>query len=99
MAMSKRFSVTYLPPSCRNQLREESIRRFGLRLRVGYRLFLVLVATVIGVGDGVRGQYRLENARSVRAWLQSGVKWGRAGGIAGRLRNSAGWGGAFVVAV
>ena len=61
---------------CRNQLREESIRRFGLRLRVGYRLFLVLVATVIGVGDRVRGQYRLENARSVRAWLQSGVNGG-----------------------
>ncbi len=76
MAMSKRFSVTYLPPSCRNQLREESIRRFGLRRRVGYRLFLVLVATVIGVGDRVRGQYRLENARSVRAWLQSGVNGG-----------------------
>jgi hypothetical protein len=44
--------------------------------RVGYRLFLVLVATVIGVGDRVRGQYRLENARSVRAWLQSGVNGG-----------------------
>ncbi len=76
MAMSKRFSVTYLPPSCRNQLREESIRRFGLRLRVGYRLFLVLVATVIGVGDRVRGQYRLENARSARALMQSGVNGG-----------------------
>jgi len=31
---------------------------------------------VIGVGDRVRGQYRLENARSVRAWLQSGVNGG-----------------------
>jgi tetratricopeptide (TPR) repeat protein len=30
--------------------REVDIRRFGLRLRVGFQLFLVLVATVIGVG-------------------------------------------------
>src|ERR1700692_4908367 len=34
----------------RNQLAEESVRRFGLRLRVGFQLFLVLVATVIGIG-------------------------------------------------
>jgi tetratricopeptide (TPR) repeat protein len=33
-----------------NQLREESVRRLGLRLRVGFQLFLVLVAIVIGVG-------------------------------------------------
>ena len=33
----------------RNQLREEKVRRFGLRLRVGFQLFLVLVATVIGI--------------------------------------------------
>jgi hypothetical protein len=31
----------------RNQLREENVRRFGLRLRVSFQLFLVLVATVI----------------------------------------------------
>jgi hypothetical protein len=31
---------------------------------------------VIGVGDRVRGQYRLESARSVRASLQSGVNGG-----------------------
>src|ERR1700759_4008304 len=30
----------------RNQLAEENIRRFGLRLRVGFQLFLVLFATV-----------------------------------------------------
>lgn len=30
----------------RDQLGEENIRRFGLRLRVGFQLFLVLVATV-----------------------------------------------------
>ena len=34
----------------RNLLREENVRRFGLRLRVGIQLFLVLVATVIGIG-------------------------------------------------
>src|SRR6202050_1112300 len=32
------------------QAREVDIRRFGLRLRVGFQLFLVLVATVIGIG-------------------------------------------------
>jgi len=37
----------------RNQLREEGVRRFGLRLRVGFQLFLALVATVIGVGGAV----------------------------------------------
>jgi tetratricopeptide (TPR) repeat protein len=37
----------------RNQLREEKVRRFGLRLRVGFQLFLVLVATVIGVGIAI----------------------------------------------
>lgn len=34
----------------RNQLREERVRRFGLRLRVGFQLFIALVATVIGIG-------------------------------------------------
>ena len=34
----------------RHQLSEENIRRFGLRLRVGFQLFIVLVATVIGIG-------------------------------------------------
>src|ERR1700722_11165083 len=33
----------------RGQAREVDIRRFGLRLRVGFQLFLVLVATVIGI--------------------------------------------------
>jgi tetratricopeptide (TPR) repeat protein len=37
----------------RGQAREVDIRRFGLRLRVGFQLFLVLVATVIGVGGAV----------------------------------------------
>jgi len=32
------------------RLGEQNIRRFGLRLRVGFQLFLVLVATVIGIG-------------------------------------------------
>jgi hypothetical protein len=32
------------------QAREVDIRRFGLRLRVGFQLFLVFVATVIGLG-------------------------------------------------
>jgi tetratricopeptide (TPR) repeat protein len=36
-----------------NQLREEKVRRFGLRLRVGLQLFVVLVATVIGIGIAV----------------------------------------------
>ena len=34
----------------RNQLAEESVRRFGLRLRVCFQLFLILVATAIGLG-------------------------------------------------
>jgi tetratricopeptide (TPR) repeat protein len=37
----------------RNQLREENVRRFGLRLRVGFQLFIALVATVIGVGGAI----------------------------------------------
>jgi tetratricopeptide (TPR) repeat protein len=34
----------------RGQAREVDIRRFGLRLRVGFQLFIVLVATLIGLG-------------------------------------------------
>src|SRR6202521_2321986 len=34
----------------RHQLAEENMRRFGLRLRVGFQLFLILVATALGVG-------------------------------------------------
>jgi tetratricopeptide (TPR) repeat protein len=37
----------------RNQLREENVRRFGLRLRTGVQLFIVLVAIVIGIGFAV----------------------------------------------
>jgi hypothetical protein len=37
----------------RKPLREEAIRGFGLRLRVGCRRFPVLVATVIGVGGAL----------------------------------------------
>ena len=37
----------------RHQLREGNLRRFGLRLRVGFQLFLVLIATVIGVGIAI----------------------------------------------
>ena len=32
------------------QAREVDLRRFGLRLRVGFQLFIVLLATVIGIG-------------------------------------------------
>jgi tetratricopeptide (TPR) repeat protein len=32
------------------QAREVDIRRFGLRLRVGFQLFLALIATLIGIG-------------------------------------------------
>ena len=35
------------------QAREVDLRRFGLRLRVGFQVFIVLVATVIGVGIAV----------------------------------------------
>ena len=34
----------------RGQAREVDIRRFALRLRVGFQIFLVLVATVVGIG-------------------------------------------------
>jgi tetratricopeptide (TPR) repeat protein len=37
----------------RNQLREEKVRRFGLRLRVGFQLFIALAATVIGIGVAI----------------------------------------------
>ena len=37
----------------RNQLSEETVRRFGLRLRVGFQLFIILLATVIGIGVAV----------------------------------------------
>jgi len=48
----------------RNQLSEENVRRFGLRLRVGFQLFLVLFATVIGIGVAVM-IYDAVNSRSV----------------------------------
>jgi tetratricopeptide (TPR) repeat protein len=35
------------------QAREVDLRRFGLRLRVGFQLFTVLVATLIGLGSAV----------------------------------------------
>ncbi|MGA8342755.1 MAG: hypothetical protein WB781_12540 [Candidatus Sulfotelmatobacter sp.] len=37
----------------RGQAREVDIRRFGLRLRVGFQLFITLVATVIGIGAAI----------------------------------------------
>jgi tetratricopeptide (TPR) repeat protein len=37
----------------RNQLREERLRRLGLRLRVSFQLFLVLVAAIIGIGIAI----------------------------------------------
>jgi tetratricopeptide (TPR) repeat protein len=48
----------------RNQLREENVRRFGLRLRVGFHLLIVLFATVIGVGLAVM-IYDAVHSRSV----------------------------------
>jgi tetratricopeptide (TPR) repeat protein len=37
----------------RGQAREVDIRRFALRLRVGFQIFLVLVATVVGIGAAI----------------------------------------------
>jgi len=37
----------------RGQAREVDIRRFGLRLRVAFQLFIALVATVIGIGAAI----------------------------------------------
>jgi tetratricopeptide (TPR) repeat protein len=37
----------------RHELGEENVRRFGLRLRVGFQLFITLVATVIGIGIAI----------------------------------------------
>jgi len=37
----------------RGQAREVDIRRFGLRLRVGFQLFIALAATAIGIGVAV----------------------------------------------
>jgi tetratricopeptide (TPR) repeat protein len=49
----------------RNQLREEWIRRFGLRLRVGFQLFVALVATVIGMGFAVMIRDAISSRRVV----------------------------------
>lgn len=48
----------------RGQAREVDIRRLGLRLRVGFQLFIALVATVIGVGIAVM-LHDAFNSRSV----------------------------------
>src|SRR5450759_3071008 len=48
----------------RHELGEENIRRFGLRLRVGFHLLIVLFATVIGVGLAVM-IYDAVHSRSV----------------------------------
>src|SRR3984957_16516935 len=37
----------------RNQLREENVRRFSLRLRVGFQLFIALVAAIIGIAAAI----------------------------------------------
>jgi len=37
----------------RNQLREEKVRRFSLRLRVGFQLFIALVAAIIGIAAAI----------------------------------------------
>ena len=37
----------------RNQLREEKVRRFSLRLRVGFQLFIALVAAIIGIAGAI----------------------------------------------
>jgi len=37
----------------RNQLNEENVRRFGLRLRVGFQLFLAVAAMAVGVGAAI----------------------------------------------
>lgn len=49
----------------RNQLREEKVRRFGLRLRVGFQLFVALVATVIGIGAAIMIRDALTSRRVV----------------------------------
>jgi len=48
----------------RHELGEENIRRFGLRLRVGFQVFVALAATVIGVG-AVLAIYDAVHSRSV----------------------------------
>jgi tetratricopeptide (TPR) repeat protein len=48
----------------RSQLSEERVRGVGLRLRVGFQFFLVLVATVIGIGSAIV-IYDAVNSRSV----------------------------------
>jgi tetratricopeptide (TPR) repeat protein len=48
----------------RHAIDEDNIRRFGLRLRVGFQLFFVLVATVIGFG-GAMVIYDAVHSRSV----------------------------------
>jgi tetratricopeptide (TPR) repeat protein len=48
----------------RHELGEENIRRFGLRLRVGFQVFVALVATVIGVGAAL-AIYDAVHSRSV----------------------------------
>jgi tetratricopeptide (TPR) repeat protein len=48
----------------RGQAREVDIRRFGLRLRVGFQLFIALAAIVIGIGAAI-AIYDAVHSRSV----------------------------------
>jgi tetratricopeptide (TPR) repeat protein len=48
----------------RHELGEENIRRFGLRLRVGFQVFIVLFSTVLGIGLAVM-IYDAVHSRSV----------------------------------
>jgi tetratricopeptide (TPR) repeat protein len=48
----------------RHELGEENIRRFGLRLRVGFQVFVALAVTVIGVGAAL-AIYDAVHSRSV----------------------------------
>jgi tetratricopeptide (TPR) repeat protein len=79
----------------RNQLREERIRRMGLRLRVAFQLFIALVATAIGAGilvmlrDAVTSRSVVVESFDVPPTLASRGVTGKfvAGGLLDELRR------------
>jgi tetratricopeptide (TPR) repeat protein len=67
-----------------HELGEENIRRFGLRLRVGFQVFFALFATVIGIGLAVM-IYNAVHSRSVVIDPFEAPPATAAAGISGRV--------------
>jgi tetratricopeptide (TPR) repeat protein len=68
----------------RHELGEDNVRRFGLRLRVGFQVFVALFATVIGIGLAVM-IYDAVHSRSVVIDAFEAPPAMAAAGISGRV--------------